>query len=186
MASIALSRADEEVREVALDRLGRQPDISAAALRRHVETKCAGRTIPLIKTFERLVKEYRETAPEPWDLASAPANELRPMVAVIAEIANDRFLSTRTPSRSEASWVARLMAAAPDIPPALAFSLSVRAVRDPDVVPDLTRLLAFAPWSDEGRRLAEAIGSGRASRRLAMLSGNMHIEAVPAGSARMP
>jgi len=167
----AFSRVNAVVREAALKRLGWDPLISAAALRRHVQETCPSSPVPNIQSFERLVKEYRERNPEPWDLVTASHEELGPVVAVLAVIADDPFLRERVPSRAEAAWVARLTAGAPDLPPALAFTLAIRAVRDPDVVPDLTRVLAFAPWRDKGQRLAEAIRIGLADRRLAMLAG---------------
>ena len=104
----------------------------------------------------RTVKKYaalakRGPASEPWSLIDAPADELPAIVPVVAAVIERSEGRVRNVSKREAAIVARILRAAPKVPPWDAYRLARRVVADPDVERDVTEYLGFEPWTDDGR-----------------------------------
>lgn len=157
------------VREYAV----RFPESSAPQVRKMLEREVPAKDIPSEATVARVVKEVRGSdTTGPWDFGAAPTEELAAVVRAHRTALDDLLWYRRWPSRSEAEWIARLTQAAPDIDPAFAYHLAVRAARDPESHRDIVAVLAFAPWTEYGSKaLIEAVVAGRVPRDVAYLAG---------------
>lgn len=157
------------VREYAV----RFPESSAPQVRKMLEREVPAKDIPSEATVARVVKEVRGSdTTGPWDFGAAPTEELAAVVRAHRTALDDLLWYRRWPSRSEAEWIARLTQAAPDIDPAFAYHLAVRAARDPESHRNIVAVLAFAPWTEYGSKaLIEAVVAGRVPRDVAYLAG---------------
>lgn len=113
----------------------------------------ADRRLPSLRTIQEIVQELSGTDPtEAWSLADAEPGD--PLTRVLLDIKADVISRTRGRAkditRGEASWVGRLLDAAPSLPPQVLHRMAqayLRAQERSEPVSELDAILALAPWS---------------------------------------
>jgi hypothetical protein len=190
MRITALSREHHrECRRAAFAVLARQPDLSSTELQAEVQDLLGDRTPadwPADRTWDNFVAQWRANQSAPWEFASATAGEAAAVIGAHAAALADPLWHRRWPTRGEAAWIARITAAAPDIPPADAYVLAVRADRDVDSHRAIVDILALAPWRDEGKAIGDAVAEGRLPWDTAEMAGHGQEATVAIQTAAHP
>jgi len=123
--------------------------------------------VPSLRSVERVVAAMAAEDPSvPWRLADADALEpedRRVVLGALAELVQRSEGRRTTLTNAEATWVARLYAVAPELPPWDLLRLAHEYLgRGKEPTDDLDVLLAFRPWrgQEAAERYAKIIEAG--------------------------
>lgn len=114
-----------------------------------------------IKKYAALAKKGLPGASVPWRFTDAPADEVPLVMPVVAAVIEKSAGRVREISKAEAALVARIVRAAPDVPPWTAYRLARRILADPDAAGDVQIELALKPWTQRYETPEEAMREHR-------------------------
>ncbi len=140
------------------DMCGFDPRPSSAAIRKALKADPRFKKLPDSQIpSEGTIADICEAAPprgERWSLLDATPDEARHVLPVIAAVIETTHGRRTYVTKDEARVIARIYAAAPDVPPAEAFRVTrelLWAAGDPVYEAMQTHWLAFRAWTPEGQ-----------------------------------
>lgn len=148
----------DEIYERAIVR-GQRPTFIHRALVDRLSAEGRMSDVPGLRTVQDIVKGFEDRdVGNPWSIADAPASEIRPVLGAMAALIRGSLGRVTSLTNAEARWVVKLTTAYPDIPPVIAYSLArlyLMRLEAGSPVTDLDCFLAYEPWSDPERYLAQ-------------------------------
>lgn len=141
-----------------IERLAIQ-EFSSTSIERelHASTKFKRRALPSLRTIQAIAREAAPRDPaEWWSAATAPVDEARVILPILGELLERTGGRYRRVRRRHAHWVAKVLAWAPDIPPATAFALGwayARAQQADEATDSLDRYISLGLWRDPDQQV---------------------------------